>query len=77
MIEFDQYLGFIAFLTILTIGFWLMIFLLTFVTPYWITGSLIEFLKEKRKAKNETLLEKSYKRNVAEGLQNLKCRKQS
>ena len=34
--------------------------------------------KEKRKAKkNETLLEKSYKRNVAEGLQNLKCRKQS
>ena len=51
MIEFDQYLGFIAFLTIFTIGFWLMIFLLTFVIPYWITGSLIEFLKEKKKAK--------------------------
>ena len=33
--------------------------------------------KEKRKAKNETLLKKSYKRNVAEGLQNLKCRKRS
>ena len=33
MIEFDQYLGFLAFLTILTIGFWLMIFLATFVIP--------------------------------------------
>ena len=31
MFEFDQYLGFLAFLSILTIGFWLMIFLLTFV----------------------------------------------
>ena len=46
MFEFDQYLGFLAFLTILTIGFWLMIFLLTFVIPYWIGGSLIERIKE-------------------------------
>jgi uncharacterized membrane protein len=55
MFEFDQYLGFLAFLTILTIGFWLMIFLLTFVIPYWIGGSLIERLqeiREERKAKN-------------------------
>jgi hypothetical protein len=29
-----------------------MIFLLTFVIPYWITGSLIEFLKDKKKAKS-------------------------
>ena len=49
MFEFDQYLGFIAFLSILTIGFWLMIFLLTFVVPYWLFGNLMEFLKEKRK----------------------------
>ena len=41
MFEFDQYLGFIAFLTILTIGFWLMIFLLTFVIPYLLGGSLL------------------------------------
>lgn len=47
MFDFDQYLGFLAFLTILTIGFWLMIFLLTFVIPYWIGGSFIEFMKEK------------------------------
>ena len=51
MFEFDQYLGFLAFLTILTIGFWLMIFLITFVIPYWIGGSLIERLKEKREEK--------------------------
>ncbi|NAY91127.1 hypothetical protein GTQ34_04270 [Muricauda sp. JGD-17] len=51
MFEFDQYLGFLAFLTILTIGFWLMIFLLTFVVPYWLVGNLREMLKEKREAK--------------------------
>ena len=46
MFEFDQYLGFLAFLTILTIGFWLMIFLLTFVIPYWVGGALVERVKE-------------------------------
>ncbi len=51
MFDFDQYLGFLAFLTILTIGFWLMIFLLTFVIPYWIGGSLIERLKEIKEEK--------------------------
>ena len=51
MFEFDQYLGFLAFLTILTIGFWLMNFLITFVIPYWIGGSLIETLKEIREEK--------------------------
>jgi len=45
MFEFDQYLGFISFLTILTIGFWLMIFLLTFVIPYWLIGALKEYIK--------------------------------
>lgn len=56
MFEFDQYLGFLAFLGILTLGFWLMIFLITFVVPYWIGGSLIERLneiKEEKKAKRE------------------------
>ena len=50
MFEFDQYLGFIAFLTILTIGFWLMIFLIAIV-PYWIGGSVMEMLKEKKEKK--------------------------
>jgi uncharacterized membrane protein len=56
MFDFDQYLGFLAFLNILTIGFWLMIFLLTFVIPYWVTGSAIERFKEireEKKAKRE------------------------
>jgi len=48
MFTFEQYLGFLAFLTILTIGFWLMIFLITFVIPYWIVGSSIERIKEMR-----------------------------
>ncbi|WP_192901713.1 hypothetical protein [Psychroflexus aestuariivivens] len=56
MFEFDQYLGFLAFLLILTIGFWLLIFL-TAIIPYWIGGSLIERLKEikenKKKDKEE------------------------
>jgi len=57
MVDFSQYLGFIAFLTILTIGFWLMIFLLTFVIPYWLGGNLLEMLKEKREAKRAKRLE--------------------
>ena len=48
MFEFDQYLGFLAFLGIFTLGFWLMIFLITFVVPYWIGGSLIERFREKK-----------------------------
>jgi len=58
MFEFDQYLGFLAFLAILTLGFWLMIFLITFVVPYWIGGSLIERLREikaEKKAKRDAL----------------------
>tara|TARA_B100000900_G_scaffold261768_1_gene223100 strand:+ start:138 stop:314 length:177 start_codon:yes stop_codon:yes gene_type:complete len=53
VIEFDQYLGFLAFLAILSIGFWLMIFLLTFVIPYWLTGSFLEWLNEKNTNKKK------------------------
>jgi predicted membrane protein len=52
MFEFDQYLGFLLFLTILTIGFWLLIFL-TAIIPYWIGGSLIERLKEIKDSKKK------------------------
>ncbi|WP_417360958.1 hypothetical protein [Galbibacter sp.] len=51
MFEFDQYLGFLAIMAVLVIGFWLMIFLLTFVVPYWLGGSIIELIKEKKAAK--------------------------
>jgi hypothetical protein len=53
MFEFDQYLGFLTFLSILTIGFWLMIFLLTFVIPYWLAGSLLEWIQEKKDGRKE------------------------
>ncbi len=58
MFEFDQYLGFLAFLAILTIGFWLMMFLITFVVPYWIFGASLERFNEiraERKAKQQGL----------------------
>ena len=46
--EFDQYLGFVLFLSVLTMGFWLMILLLTFIIPYWVGGAFIERMKEIR-----------------------------
>lgn len=52
MFEFDQYLGFLLFLTILTIGFWLMFFLVGFV-HYWIFGAVSERLKAKKAKKQE------------------------
>ncbi|HEU0137548.1 MAG TPA: hypothetical protein VFQ50_09675 [Flavobacterium sp.] len=50
MFEFQQYLGFILFLTILTIGFWLMFFLVGFV-QYWIVGAMRELYKERKARK--------------------------
>ena len=50
MFEFQQYLGFLLFLTILTMGFWLMIFLIHFVF-YWIFGATRELLRERKAAK--------------------------
>lgn len=50
MFEFQQYLGFLMFLVILTIGFWLMIFLIGFV-HYWLVGYFMEVMKEKKAQK--------------------------
>jgi hypothetical protein len=50
MFTFGQYLGFILFLTVLTIGFWLMIFLVGFV-HYWVVGAIREMIKEKKALK--------------------------
>ncbi|WP_196888203.1 hypothetical protein [Aureivirga sp. CE67] len=46
--DFSQFSGFLAFLTVLTTGFWLMIFLLTFAVPYWIIGNIMEIRKYKK-----------------------------
>jgi hypothetical protein len=52
MFEFSQYLGFLLFLTILTMGFWLMFFLVGFVS-YWVGGASWEAYKEKKAKKKE------------------------
>jgi len=49
--EIQQFLGLLIFLFIFTAGFWLMLFLLSFVVPYWLAGNLIERWKESRAAK--------------------------
>ncbi|MGV6828564.1 MAG: hypothetical protein ACWA45_04125 [Flavobacteriales bacterium] len=55
MFEFDQYLGFLAFITIVTMGFWLMIFLISFVIPYWIGGYFLEKWTMKRDLRKEEM----------------------
>jgi uncharacterized membrane protein len=50
MFEFQQYLGFLLFLTIFTMGFWLMIFLINFIF-YWVGGASYELWKERRAKK--------------------------
>jgi len=45
--ELAQYVGYLIFLTVFTMGFWLMIFVLTFVVPYWLYG----YFKEERQLK--------------------------
>ena len=51
MLDFSQFSGLVLFMFIFTAGFWLLIFLLTFVVPYWIGGTIWENLKLKREAK--------------------------
>ena len=50
MFEFDQFLGFLAFMIIVLIGFWLMVFL-TSIIPYWIGGAVKEMLDERKEQK--------------------------
>ena len=52
MFEFQQYLGFLLFLIIFTMGFWLMIFLIHFVM-YWIAGASRELYLERKAKKRE------------------------
>ena len=54
--DLSQFSGFLVFLSIFTMGFWLMIFLLTFAIPYWLFGSMLEawkFRKEGRAKRKE------------------------
>ncbi|MGB3342440.1 MAG: hypothetical protein WBA61_00875 [Aequorivita sp.] len=56
MFTFDQYIGFIVIMVSLTIGFWLMFFLIG-ILPYWIGGAINEMLKDRKEAKRKKKLE--------------------
>lgn len=50
-LDFSEFSGLVLFMFIFTAGFWLLIFLLTFVVPYWIGGTIWENWKLKKEAK--------------------------
>jgi len=53
---FSQFLGFLVVMIIVTMGFWLLIFL-TGLIPYWIGSALKEMMEEKKAAKKKSLEE--------------------
>lgn len=50
LFEFDQFLGFVAFMVVGLMGFWLMVFLMA-ILPYWVGGNIKELLDERKAAK--------------------------
>jgi hypothetical protein len=46
-----KFIGFLIFMGIFTLGFWLMIFLVTYIIPYWLFGNFMENRKLKKEAK--------------------------
>ncbi len=46
--DLSQFSGFLVFLTVFTMGFWLMILLLTFIVPYWLVGYFREVWKYRK-----------------------------
>lgn len=49
--EITQFIGFLVFLGVFTMGFWMMFFLLGFVVPYWVIGSMVEEFKLRKENK--------------------------
>ncbi len=49
--EIEQFIGFIIFLTVFTMGFWMLIFVLTFIVPYWLYGAFKEGIQLRKEAK--------------------------
>lgn len=52
MFTFSEFLGFLAVMVIVTMGFWLLIFLVGLM-PYWVGGAIRERMKEKKEAKEK------------------------
>lgn len=53
---FSQFLGFLAVMVIVTMGFWLLIFLVGLM-PYWVGGAIRELMQERRETKEKKKLE--------------------
>ncbi len=51
VMDLSQFSGFLVFLTIFTMGFWLMIFLITFIIPYWLIGYFKEAWKFRKEGR--------------------------
>lgn len=51
MFEFQQFIAFLIGVTILIMGFWLMLFLISFVF-YWAFGGTIDLIKENKAKRN-------------------------
>ncbi|UMB54466.1 hypothetical protein MKD41_03075 [Lutibacter sp. A64] len=49
--DLSQFSGFLVFLGVFTMGFWLMLFLLTFAIPYWIFGAAKEAWKYRKEGR--------------------------
>ena len=49
--DLSQFLGFLLFMGVFTMGFWLLIFALIFIVPYWLFGTFMENRKLKKEAK--------------------------
>jgi predicted membrane protein len=55
--DFSHYSGFILFMFIFTAGFWLLIFALTVIVPYWLFGAWIDMYKEYKENKSNKIKE--------------------
>ncbi len=51
--QFDQFLGFLVFMAVITMGFWLMIFVLSYVVPLWVYGGIKEMIAERKANKKK------------------------
>ena len=49
--DLAQFVGFLIFLGVFTLGFWLMLFLTIFIIPYWLIGNFKENRQLKKEAK--------------------------
>ncbi|MGV6846476.1 MAG: hypothetical protein ACWA42_10165 [Lutibacter sp.] len=52
--DIAKFAGFLIFLSIFTMGFWLMLFLATFIVPLWLFGNIKEAIKYRKEGKKKS-----------------------